>query len=58
MATEILETYKQKLAGLELVPSKGGVFEVKIDDELVYSKAETGEFPEHSVIMREIEKRI
>jgi selenoprotein W-related protein len=27
---------------VELVPSRGGVFEVSVDGELVYSKKETG----------------
>ena len=58
MTAEILETYKQKLDALELVPAAGGVFEVKIDGELVHSKAKTGEFPKHAAILREIEKRL
>lgn len=58
MTTEILETYKQQIEALELVPDKGGVFEVKIDDDLVYSKDATGEFPSNAQILREIEKRL
>jgi selenoprotein W-related protein len=45
-----MDTYKQKMAKLVLVPSGGGKFEVTIDGELVYSKLETGEFPDHGVI--------
>lgn len=29
-----------------LVPGRGGIFDVIVDDKLVYSKAKTGRFPE------------
>ena len=32
-------------ADIELVKSSGGVFEIILDDELVYSKKATGRFP-------------
>lgn len=48
MTTKLLETYKQRIKGLTLVPSGGGCFELKVDEELVYSKLDTGEFPEES----------
>lgn len=40
-----------------LVPSDGGKFEVFVDDELVYSKLETGQFPEPRDIVKSIEAR-
>jgi selenoprotein W-related protein len=37
---------KQSLGvGASLIPGAGGIFEVKRDGELVYSKAEMGRFP-------------
>ena len=33
-------------AGVELVESDGGVFEVTVDDRLVFSKKALGRFPE------------
>ena len=57
MATKVLTRYKQKLQGLELVPSGGGCFELTIDDELVYSKLKTGQFPDEDEIVAEIGKR-
>lgn len=30
---------------MKIIPSSGGVFEVRVDGELVYSKIETGRFP-------------
>lgn len=41
-----------------LIPSGGGRFEVTVDDELVYSKLETGEFPDEAGIESEIEDRL
>jgi selenoprotein W-related protein len=31
-----------------LTESSGGVFEITVDGKLVYSKKETGQFPEHA----------
>lgn len=35
---------------LTIVPGAGGVFDVKVDDRLVYSKHKTGSFPEYAQI--------
>jgi len=58
LATKILTQYKQQLQGLELQPSGGGCFELAIDGELIYSKLETGQFPDEDGIVREIGKRL
>jgi selenoprotein W-related protein len=34
------------VASLEILPGSGGVFEVRVDGELVFSKKESGRFPE------------
>jgi selenoprotein W-related protein len=44
----LLGTFKQQIGTLTLVPSKGGCFELKIDGELVYSKLQTGRFPDET----------
>nr|WP_223254367.1 Rdx family protein [Bacillus sp. HNG] len=33
------------MSSLELVPSSGGIFEVTVDGEKVFSKKEIGRFP-------------
>jgi selT/selW/selH-like putative selenoprotein len=38
-----------------MIPGRGGVFDVKVDGKMVYSKHLTGEFPEHAKLIREIE---
>jgi len=37
-------------AQVELISSGGGVFEVRLDKELIFSKKSLGRFPEHSEI--------
>lgn len=45
MTEKLLGEYRTKIAELSLQPSAGGRFEVTVDDNLVFSKAETGRFP-------------
>jgi selenoprotein W-related protein len=37
-----------------LIESSGGVFEVEVDGKLVYSKKQTGEFPDNADLIRKI----
>jgi selenoprotein W-related protein len=37
-----------------IVPSGGGVFEVMVDDDLVYSKKQTGRHAEHDEVLATI----
>ena len=46
MAQELLAAHERDLEGVTLVPGRGGVFEVRIDGELVFSHKEAGRFPE------------
>ena len=36
---------------MQLIDGGGGIFDVKADGKLIYSKHETGVFPEHSLIL-------
>jgi selenoprotein W-related protein len=40
---------------MELIPSSGGIFEVTANGERIYSKKETGEFPENDDMIRKLE---
>lgn len=46
MAAHLLTGFKQKITSLTLVPAGGGCFELKLDGDLVYSKLQTGVFPD------------
>ncbi|HEU5115144.1 MAG TPA: Rdx family protein [Isosphaeraceae bacterium] len=39
---------------LTLIPSKGGCFELTVGGTLVYSKLQTGRFPDESTIIEEV----
>lgn len=39
---EILRKFEYQVRSVELIPSDGGAFEVKVGDQLVYSKLQTG----------------
>lgn len=58
MATKVLTNFKQRLSSLELEPSSGGCFEFTVDGQLVYSKLNTGEFPDEDAMVAEVEKRL
>jgi selenoprotein W-related protein len=55
LAAEILSHFKQDVEELVLVPSTGGRFEVFLDRTQIYSKLETGSFPEARDIVRALE---
>jgi selenoprotein W-related protein len=47
MGQELLSTFAEELGSVTLIPDDtGGVFEVKIDDTLLWSRSEHGRFPE------------
>ena len=41
----------------ELIKSGGGAFEVRVDDDLIYSKLATGEFPTNDAIVEMLSTR-
>ena len=46
------------MASLELIPGGGGVFDVHVDGEQLYSKHETGEFPDETAILAQVQARV
>jgi len=47
MGQELLSTFAEELGSLTLIPNDtGGVFEVRIDGDLIWSRSEHGRFPE------------
>jgi selenoprotein W-related protein len=46
LTESILHKFKNDVKSLELKPSGGGVFEVTVNGKLLFSKKETGRFPE------------
>ena len=51
MAENVLHDYYEYLpGGVTLIPGSGGIFEIDLGDQRLFSKAETGRFPEENEI--------
>ena len=58
LAQELLTTFEQDLWGVTLVPGTGGVFEIRVEGERVWSRAEEGRFPDPKELKRVVRDRI
>jgi selenoprotein W-related protein len=54
----LLTELKQKIKTLTLVPAGGGCFELTVNGELVYSKLQTGQFPEEDWALKALRARL
>jgi selenoprotein W-related protein len=57
MVEGLLEEFEQKIGSVKLIPSKGGVFEVTVDGDLVYSKKATGVHAAYEDVAGQIRER-
>ena len=55
---EVLTTFVDDLAEVALVPGKGGVFDVRLDGETIWSRKDERRFPETREIKQRIRDRI
>ena len=46
MAQELLTTFETELGEVALIPGTGGIFEVRVNDTLIWSRAHQGRFPD------------
>lgn len=58
MAQELLVTFESELGGVTLRPGSGGVFEVRIDGDVVWSRSQEGRFPELPELKRRVRDRV
>ncbi len=58
MVDKLLEEFEHNISSFGLIPSTGGVFEVVVDGDLVYSKKETGEHAEYEQVAGPIRGRV
>ncbi|MHB0858902.1 MAG: Rdx family protein [Anaerolineae bacterium] len=58
LADKLLGEYKNAAGEVALVPSAGGAFEVSLNGDKVYSKLETGRFPDERSLIRELGEKI
>ena len=58
MAQELLTTFRDEIGELALVPGAGGVFEVRIADEVIWSRVDEGRFPDIKELKQLVRDRI
>jgi selenoprotein W-related protein len=58
LTDEVLEGWGPHIASLELVPSSGGVFEVSVDGEMVFSKKALGRHAEDGEVATLLRDRL
>jgi selenoprotein W-related protein len=58
MAQELLTTFDLELGEVALVPGTGGIFEVRVGDELVWSRKERGRFPDIKELKQLVRDRV
>ncbi|MFT3868763.1 MAG: SelT/SelW/SelH family protein [Nibricoccus sp.] len=58
MAQELLTTFEEEIGEFVLKPNTGGIFEVRADGVLVWSRKEAGRFPEITELKQLVRDRI
>jgi selenoprotein W-related protein len=57
-AQELLTTFTTELGEVALVPGTGGVFDVRLDGEVLWSRKAEGGFPEPAALKRLVRDRV
>jgi selenoprotein W-related protein len=57
LTSRLLTALKQTIKSYTLVPAGGGCFELSVDGELVYSKLQTGKFPDEGWVLDAVQAR-
>jgi selenoprotein W-related protein len=58
MAQELLTTFESDLSRVSLVPGSGGIFEVRLNGESIFSRKQAQRFPESKELKQLIRDRI
>jgi selenoprotein W-related protein len=56
LTAKLLPRYKQAISRYVMIPSKGGCFELTVGGKRLYSKLETGRFPDEETLIAEVGK--
>jgi selenoprotein W-related protein len=57
-AQELLTTFPAEIGEVALVPGSGGVFDIRVEGETVWSRREAGGFPDLPELKRVVRDRI
>jgi selenoprotein W-related protein len=58
MAQEVLTTFSTEIGELALMPGTGGVFEIRVNGDSVWSRDQKGRFPEIKELKQLIRDRV
>ena len=58
MAQELLTTFERDLGEVALAPGTGGIFEVRVDNVLIWSRKEQGRFPDIKELKQLVRDRV
>ena len=58
LAQELLTTFEQELGEVALRPGIGGMFEIRVGDDLIWSRKQEGRFPEAKEVKQRVRDRI
>lgn len=58
MAQELLSTFSTELGEAALVPGTGGIFEVKVDGQIIWSRKDMGRFPDIKELKQLVRDRV
>jgi selenoprotein W-related protein len=58
LTQELLMTFDTDLGEVALVPAGGGIFEVRVDGEAIWSKKEQGRFPDAKELKQLVRDRV
>jgi len=56
LTAKLLPRFKRAISRYVLIPSKGGCFELTVNGKRLYSKLETGEFPDEEALIAKVGK--
>jgi selenoprotein W-related protein len=58
MAQELLSTFADELGEVALAPGQGGVFQIRVDGDLIWDRAVQGGFPDVKELKQFVRDRI
>jgi selenoprotein W-related protein len=58
MAQELLSTFSTELGEAALVPGTGGIFEVRVDGQIIWSRKDMGRFPDIKELKQLVRDRV
>ena len=58
MAQELLTTFEQDIDSVALAPGAGGVFDITVDGDLIWSRKDAGRFPDIKELKQLVRDRV